>query len=65
MPTMDRSTSLRIKGRNLSHGGGGGRRMGWGEDAARKTHTWPELLQPLLLDSGAILNCSSHPPLRV
>lgn len=27
MPTMDRSTSLRIKGRNLSQGGGGARWM--------------------------------------
>lgn len=53
MPTMDRSTSLRIKGQNLSRGGGGAR---WMErkDAARKRHTWPVPPQPLPLGSGGI-----------
>lgn len=53
MPTTDRSTSLRIKGRNLSQDGGGAR---WMErkDAARKRHTWPVLSQPLPLGSGGI-----------
>ena len=52
MLTMDRSTSLQIKGRNLSRGGGGAR---WEKkDASRKRHTWPVLLQPLPLGSGGI-----------
>lgn len=40
MPTMDRSTSLRIKGGNLSHGGGGAGRMGGGEGCSpgEETH---------------------------